>query len=161
LHVKLNSGLPHETLRIAAQTLNYLESNSHPVIHPGDAFLSSFTKDETIEPILDTITQTHLEEEQIEDLREVVDVEDEDVEVQDDVQEKRLDAQMMDASMKSDRERRKMEKVKAKAEKDLEKERKRLERETLKVEREKEKADRKMRAVVAKLRPMEFSSADA
>jgi len=146
--------LPPETLRIASQTLDYLEHNAQPVIHPGDEFLTSFVKEDTHQPIMDQIRQTHLEEEKIEDLQEVVDLEDE----QEEEPEDESPAPRLYSRILSDKERRKMEKVQAKAEKDAEKERKRAEMETLKAEREKEKADRKMRAIVAKLRPMEVSA---
>ena len=146
--------MPPETLRIASQTLDYLEHNAQPIIHPGDEFLTSFVKEDTHQPIMDQIGQTHFEEEKIEDLREVIDLEDE----QEEEPEDKSPAPQLYSRILSDKERRKMEKVQAKAEKDAEKERKRAEIETLKAEREKEKADKKMRAFVAKLRPMEVSA---
>jgi hypothetical protein len=156
--VALIPGLPPETLRIAAQTLEYIERNAQPVIHPGDTFLTSFAKEDIIEPVMDSISQTHHDEDKIEELHEIIDLEDENEEVEEETPEPaQLDSQMMDSRMMNDRERRKMQKVQAKAERDSEKERKRVEREMLKAEREKEKADRKMRAVVAKLRLMELS----
>jgi len=146
------AGLPPETLRIAAQTLDYLERNAEPVIHPGDEFLSSFVKEDTHQPIIDEISQTHLEEEKIEDLKEVIEIEEDQEEEGD---EEVPSTPELYHRILSDKEKRKMEKVRSKAEKDAEKERKRIEKEILKAEREKDKADRKMRAVVAKLRPFE------
>jgi hypothetical protein len=145
-------GLPPQTLRIAAQTLEYLESNSQPIVHPNDEFLTSFIKDDVHQAPIDTIGEAHLEEEKIEDLEEVIDVEDENEE-----QEENTIPQLYDRIL-SDGEKRKMEKVHAKREKDAEKERKRLEREAQKAEKEKEKPDRKMREIVAKLGSMEMST---
>ena len=148
-------GLPPETLRIASQTLDYLERNAKPIVHAGDKFLTSFIKENAYQPIMDQICQTQLEEDKIEDLREVIEIDD--VQEADEQKEESLSAPL-NSLMLSDKERRKMEKVQAKAEKDAEKERKRAEIEILKAEREKEKADKKMRAVVAKLRPVEVTS---
>jgi regulator of protease activity HflC (stomatin/prohibitin superfamily) len=148
---KLILGLPPETLRIAAQTLEYIESNAQPVIHPGDDFLASFSKDDSIEPVMDTITQTHHDEEEVEELHEVVELEDENTEVEDDVAEPQLYARIL-----SDKEKRKMEKVQAKNEKDAEKVRKKAEKEALKAGKEKEKADRKLRAIIPKLQSIEI-----
>lgn len=147
-------GLPSETLRIASQTLDYLEHNAQPIIHPGDEFLRSFVKEDTHQPMMDHIRQTHLEEEKIEDLWEVVDMEDE----QEEEPEEDSPAPQLYSRILSDKERRKMEKVQAKAEKDAEKERKRAEIETLRAKKEKKKADKKMKTVVAKLRPMAASA---
>ena len=146
-------GLPPQTLRIAAQTLEYLEGNSQPIVHPNDEFLTSFIKDDVHQAPIDTIGEAHLEEERIEDLKEVIDIEDENEEEQ----EKNTTPQLYDRIL-SDREKRKMEKVHAKGEKDAEKEKKRLEREAQKAEKEKEKPDRKMREIVAKLGSMEMSA---
>jgi len=146
-------GLPPQTLRIAAQTLDYLEGNSQPIVHPHDEFLTSFIKEEIQQPTIDPIAETHLEEEKIEDLKEVIDVEEETEEEQD---VETPTPQLYDRIL-SDKEKRKMEKVHAKAEKDAEMERKRLEKEAIKAEKEKEKADRKMREIVAKLGSMEMS----
>jgi hypothetical protein len=146
-------GLPPQTLRIAAQTLDYLEGNSQPIVHPQDEFLTSFIKEEIQQPTIDPIAETHLEEEKIEDLKEVIDIEEENEEEQD---QETPTPQLYDRIL-SDKEKRKMEKVHAKAEKDAEKERKRLEKEAIKAEKEKEKADRKMREIVAKLGSMEMS----
>jgi len=145
--------LPPQTLRIAAQTLEYLESNSQPIVHPNDEYLTSFIKDEIHWSAVDPIAEAHLEEDKIEDLKEVIDIEDENEEEQVDNPTPQLYDRIL-----SDREKRKMEKVHAKVEKDAEKERKRLEREALKAEKDKEKADRKMREIVAKLGSMEISA---
>ena len=145
-------GLPPETLRIASQTLDYLESNAQPIIHPGDEFLTSFVKEDIHQPIMDQIRETQLEDDKIEDLREVIDIEEEQDEEQEDTPTAQLYSRIL-----SDKERRKMDKVQAKADKDAEKERKRIELEMMKAEREKEKADRKTRTVVAKERPIEMS----
>ena len=103
---------------------------------------------------MDQIRQTHVEEEKIEDLREVVDLEDE----QEEELENESPAAQLYSRILSNKARRKMEKVQSKAEKDAEKERKRAETEALKAERGKEKADKKMKAIVAKMRPMEVSA---
>lgn len=103
---------------------------------------------------MDQIRQTNAEEEKIEDLREVVDLEDE----QEEELEDESPAAQLYFRVLSNKERRKMEKAQAKAEKDAEKERKRVETEALKAEKGKEKADKKMKAIVAKLRPMEVSA---
>jgi hypothetical protein len=151
-YIKLILGLPPETLRIAAQTLEYIQRNAQPVIYPGDAFLTSFGKDDTIEPVIDTISQTPFDQENVEDLKEVVDLEeDEETDEQEDILTMEFNTAI------SDKERRKMEKAKAKAEKDAEKERNRVDKEVMKARMEKEKTDRKIRAVVAKLRPTETS----
>src|SRR5205814_1701561 len=128
--------------------------NAQPIIHPGDEFLTSFVKDDTHQPIMDQIRETQLEEEKIEDLREVVDLEDE----QEEEPDEDSPAPQLYSRILSDKERRKMEKVQAKAEKDAEKERKRVETETVKEEREKEKADKKVKVIVAKLSQMEVSA---
>jgi hypothetical protein len=146
--------LPPETLRIASQTLDYLEDNAQPIIHPGDEFLTSFVKEDSHQPIMDQVRQTHLDEEKIEDLQEVVDLEDE----QDEEPEDESSAPQLYSRILSDKERRKMEKVRAKAGMDAEKKKKRAEMETLKTEREKEKADKKMKVIVAKLEPIEVSA---
>jgi hypothetical protein len=146
--------LPPETLRIASQTLDYLEDNAQPIIHPGDEFLTSFVKEDSHQPIMDQVRQTRLDEEKIEDLQEVVDLEDE----QEEEPEDESPVPQLYSRILSDKERRKMEKVQAKAEIDAEKKKKRAEIETLKMEREKEKADKKMKAIVAKLGPMEVSA---
>src|SRR5277367_191366 len=146
-------GLPAQTLRIAAQTLGYLEGNSQPIVHPNDEFLASFIKDETQQPTMDPIPETHLEEDKIEDLKEVINIEEENEE---DHQEEEPPTPQLYDRILSDKEKRKMEKVYSKAEKDAEKERKRLEKEAAKAEKEKEKADRKMRDIVAKLGSMEM-----
>ena len=123
------------------------------MIHPGDAFLTSFGKDDTVEPVMDAISQTPFDQENVEDLKEVVDL-DEDDEI--DEQEEDILTMEFNTAI-SDKERRKMAKAKAKAEKDAEKERNRVDKEVMKARMEKEKADRKIRAVVAKLRPTETS----
>jgi hypothetical protein len=150
----LTLGLPLETLRIASETLAYLEDNSQPVIHPGDEFLSSFVKSDTSQPIMDVIRQNRLDEDTVEELKEVIDIEEEDQEAE----EEEAPAPQLYTRVLSERERRKMEKVQAKAEKDAEKARKKAELESLKAERDKEKVDRKMRAIVSKLKPMELAS---
>jgi hypothetical protein len=145
-------GLPPETLRIASQTLNYLENNAQPIIHPGDEFLTSFVKEDTHQSIMDQIRETQPEDETIEDLREVIDIEEEQDEEQEDTPTPQLYSRLL-----SDKERRKLEKVQAEADKDAEKMKKRIELEMMKAEREKEKVDRKMKTVVEKLRPIEMS----
>jgi hypothetical protein len=142
--------------------LDYIEGNAQPVIEPSDAFLSSFAKEDTYQPVMDTISQTNLEEEQIEELHEVVEVDDEGANEQEqDTQEPLLDVLIL-----PDREKRKMDKVQAQADKDAEKERKKAEKEalkmqkeTLKAEREREKADKKLKALEAKLRASEIAVA--
>lgn len=150
------AGLPPETLCIASQTLDYLESNAQPIIHPGDDFLNSFVKEDTHQPIMEQIRESQPEDEKIENLQEIVDIADE----QEEEQEEDVRAPQLYSRILSDKERRKMEKVQAKADKDAEKEKKRIKTEMLKAERV--KADKKMRAIVAKLRPLEMSgSAEA
>jgi hypothetical protein len=144
-------GLPSEALQIASQTLDYLERNAKPVVHPGDEFLSSFAKEDSHYPMTDYISQSCFEE-KIENLREVIDMDEEDG-VEEEISPPHLNALIL-----SDKEKRKMEKVHVKAEKDAERARKRSEREALKAEKEKEKADRRLRAVVAKLKPLELST---
>ena len=102
---------------------------------------------------MDAISQTPFDQENVEDLKEVVDLEEDD-----EIDEQEEDILTMEFNTAiSDKERRKMEKAKAKAEKDAEKERNRVDKEVMKARMEKEKADRKIRAVVAKLRPTETS----
>lgn len=146
-------GLPSETLRIASETLAYLEDNSQPVIHPGDQFLSSFVKSDSSQPIMDEIRQIRLDEDTVEELKEVVDIEEEYQEAEEETPAPQLYTRVL-----SERERRKMEKVQAKTEKDAEKARKKAELEALKAERDKEKVDRKMTAIVSKMKPMELAS---
>jgi len=141
----LTVGLPPETLRIAAQTLEYIERNAQPVIHAGDAFLNSFGREDSPDPVMDTIPPEHLEDEKIEDLKEVTDIEDE--EFEDPVDNVQVPEEQLYSRILPDKEKRKMDKVQAKQDNDAEKERKRQERELLKAEREKDKADRKMRAM--------------
>jgi hypothetical protein len=148
------AGLPSETVEIAARTLNYLEQNAKPLIHPGDEFLASFTKEESHYPMIDYISEIRVEEEEIEDLREVVDIE---VDDEENIEEK-FSVPQLNPLILPDKEKRKMDKVQVKAEKEAERARKKSEREALKAEKGKEKADRKMRAVVAKLRPLELSA---
>jgi regulator of protease activity HflC (stomatin/prohibitin superfamily) len=150
----LTLGLPPETLRIASETLAYLEANSQPLIHPGDEFLSSFVKSDMPQPIMDEIRQTRLEEDTVKELKEVVDIEEEDQETE----EEEATAPLLYSRVLSERERRKMEKVQAKAEKDAEKARKKAESEALKAERDKDKVDGRMGAIVSKLKPMEAAS---
>jgi regulator of protease activity HflC (stomatin/prohibitin superfamily) len=152
LHM-LTLGLPPETLRIASEMLAYLEDNSQPVIHPGDEFLSSFVKSDMSQPIMDEIRQSQLEEDTVEELKEVVDIEEDDQEA-----EEEATAPLLYTRVLSERERRKMEKVQAKAEKDAEKARQKAEFEALKAERDKDKVDRKMKAIVSKLKPMGVAS---
>jgi len=153
LGIVLIAGLPPETLRIAAQTLAYLERNAQPIIRPGDEFLTSFLTEETRQPMMDEIAQIHAEDDAIEELQEVVDIEcDNEWEQIEDKAVPRLYSRIL-----SDKEKRKMEKVHAQAEKDAERERKRTETATLKVEKGKEKFDKKMGAETAKSSPMEMS----
>lgn len=154
----LMPGLPQDTLRIAAKTLDYMEQNAVPVIHPGDEFLSSFAIDDTREPIMDTIAETHVAEEQIEELKEVVEVDDED---EDELEEQANPELQLYSRILSDNEKRKMEKVHTQAKKDAEKERKRIKKETLKAEKEREKADKKMQNMMDALKPMEMKSAES
>ena len=147
-------GLPPETLRIASQTLEYLESNAQPVIHPGDDFLSSFSKEEVRPSVIDDISQTNIEEEAVQQLYEVVEIEDDKEELMDYSPVPQLYSRIL-----SDREKRKMEKVHAEAEKEAEKERKRIEKAALKAEKEKEKAEKKMKAL--KLDIMDLRMAEA
>ena len=113
-------GLPPQTLRIAAQTLDYLESNSQPIVHPNDEFLATFIKEETSQLAIDPIVETQIEEDQIEDLKEVIEIEDETEEAHEEIPAPQLYHRIL-----SDKEKRKMEKVQAKAEKDDEEKRKR------------------------------------
>ena len=136
LHLRWHSlitGLPSETLRIAARALKYLESNAQPLIHAGDEFLRSVSKEDMYPPIIDTITENQVEE-PIEELLEVTDVDNELEEEKEDSQEQYLYERIL-----PDKEKRKMEKVRADAEKSAEREKKRLEREAAKVRKEKEK----------------------
>jgi hypothetical protein len=127
LLIELTLGLPPETLRIAGRALAYLTGNAEPIIFPGDDFLTSFSKDETIPPIMDDISHTNTRyEEELQDLKEVVDVEDD---VEEDVET--VDRQLF-PELLSDAERRKMEKVHVQASKDAKKERKKQEREQAK-----------------------------
>lgn len=146
--------MPPQTLRIAAQTLEYLEGNSQPIVNPHDEFLTAFIKDDINQSIIDPIAEARLEEEKIEDLKEVVHIEDENSEEE---QQEISTPQLYDRIL-SDREKRRMEKVHAKVERDAEKERKRSEKEGLKAEKEKEKANKKLRQIVAKLGSPDMSA---
>lgn len=134
-----------------------MEANAQPVINLGDEFLSSFAIEDTREPTIDTIAETHIEDEQVEELKEVVEVDDEEM---DEPEEQANPELQLYHRILSDNEKRKMEKVHAQAKKDAEKERKRVEKELLKAEKEREKAD-KVRSMVDALRPMEAKGAEA
>ena len=147
------AGLPPETLRIAQQTLDYLEGNAQPMIHPGDEFLDSFVKEDTQPPVIDEFVETHRsEEEKIEDLHEVIDIEDEDEE-----SEALGPTPNLYLRVLSDTEMRKMDKVQAQQEKNAERDRKKIEREALKAEKEREKAEKKLKDMVAKMPSVEVS----
>jgi hypothetical protein len=132
-------GLPPETLRIASQTLDYLELNAQPMVHPDDEFLSSFSKEEVCESVIDDV-QTNIEEEAIQELQEVVDVEDDKEELMDYSPVPQLYSRIL-----SDMEKRKMEKVQKQADKEAEKERKRIEKAALRAEKEKEREEKKLK----------------
>jgi len=104
---------------------------------------------------MDEIRQGKLEEEKLEELKEVIHIEEDEDETN---EEDEGPTPQLYGRILSDKERRKMEKVQAKAEKDAEKERKKAEMEALKGERDQEKEERKTRATVPKLKPMEMSS---
>ena len=135
-----------------------MEQNAQPVIHPGDEFLSSFAIDDTREPIMDIIEETPVPDELVEELREVVEVDEE--EAEEPVEQVNHELQLY-SQLLSDNEKRKMEKVHAQTKKDADKERKRAEKEALKAEKEREKANKKMRSMVDALRPVDLKSAGA
>lgn len=137
-------------MRIAAQTLDYLESNAKPIIFPGDEFLSSFAKSESPTPVMDNMAEHNIVEE-IQDLREVVDIVEDD---EDDI-EGIAEAQLY-TSILSDQEKRKLDKIQAQATKDAEKERKRVEKEMAKSLKEKEKESRKNGSIVTVSTPLEM-----
>ena len=137
-------------MRIAAQTLDYLESNAKPIIFPGDEFLSSFAKSESPTPVLDNVAENNITEE-IQDLQEVVDIEEDDEEDIEGIAEAQLYASIL-----SDQEKRKLDKIQAQATKDAEKERKRVEKEMAKAIKEKEKESRKNGRIVTADMPLEM-----
>ena len=142
---------------MAAKTLDYMEQNAQPVIHPGDEFLSSFAIEDTRDPIMDAVAETHVADEQIEDLKEVLEVDDEDM---DESEEQPNPELQLYSQILSDNEKRKMEKVHAQTKKDAEKERKRAEKEILKAEKEREKAEKKMQNMASALKPANMESAE-
>ncbi len=146
-------GLPPETLRIASQTLDYLESNAKPVIFPGDDFLSSFSRDDRAAPSIESVKDSPVQEE-FEELREIVDIEyDDEYDLESSADER------LYASILTDQEKRKMDKIQAQAYKEIELERKRAEKETNRAQKLKEKEDRNRDRVIITTSPVEVTEA--